>query len=183
VTQAVGGRALTHATEDTLLAKTIRDFNAALARLNTVGEKLDYPEAYKAALEAVRWVYDAREGEGALDQLNESEVSQRVFAKRLPRTGVSSTLREFAFSAEAPPPALLLYAADILEGKNFGPTPRPTQVAIAEVDLLVRIGMLHEQHGSLQKAYAAAAREGLCNGNADSVARAYRRAKRNRSTG
>jgi hypothetical protein len=167
---------------ETLLHRTNREFNEALGTLSASTGKRDYSEAYLKALNVIRWIHDANFGDGSLDQVNDTHVSQAVLTKTLPRETVGAELRNIVFCGEVAPPALLLYAADILDGNNLGRSKRKTKAIIDEVTLITRIGELYDQNSSMKEAYDQAAKEGFGNGNPDTVKREYASAKRRRSS-
>ena len=164
------------AEQETLLERTNREFNAAVVAHD-----------YAAALWAVRWIYNQRAAPNTEPNFERGVIDK---IKTMTPKDAAANLRTSVLCAEPPDPALLLYVADLLEGANLGRRRNTTKVIVDEVKLLVRVGALFEQTDSslnkaarMAEAYRLAAAEGFGNGSVETIARLYRRAKRNRPSG
>ncbi len=110
------------------LQRATRDFEAAVAAN-------DYARAVEAAF-----------GSNVADIANGDMMSRAILAKNLPTAAAAvAHLRNIVFWGDPIPPALALYVADLLEGKNLGRRRKtPKEIASDDIDLLVLIGELAE---------------------------------------
>jgi hypothetical protein len=159
-------------------AGTKEAFNRAVAKKD-----------YCAAIAEVDWIRAAKKFGPTYD--GQHRLAARIIERRFPgRLAIARMIQNSVFFGEEIHPVVLLYVADLLEGKKFGrPRLRKSEQALNDVSLIERICEFYDvaltagaktKEAGLREAFKLAAKSGLANGNVESVKRAYRAAVRRR---